>query len=187
MDASMRSGCSPEGHVEACIERFKDEKPVAAAAPVSAGTKPSAAGAPAAEPRTVEDAILKGLKEETASITRNLLTSMDAMALINEKIIPALDLVGAKYETGELFLPQLINAANAACTGLDLIKERLTERGAGIDKGEDHSCCGEGGIPRHRQKHGEGGAGKLRMQVIDLGKRCGSVCHRGEGDGRVYA
>ncbi len=154
---------------EAYIERFKDEKPVAAA-PVSAGTKPSAAGAPAAEPRTVEDAILKGLKEETASITRKLLTSMDAMALINEKIIPALDLVGAKYETGELFLPQLINAANAACAGLDLIKERLAEKGTSIDKEKIILATVKGDIHDIGKNIVKVVLENYGYQVIDLGR-----------------
>jgi 5-methyltetrahydrofolate--homocysteine methyltransferase len=86
------------------------------------------------EARSLEDAILRGLKEEAASITGALLAEMDGMALINERIIPALDLVGAKYETGELFLPQLINAANAACAGLDLIKSQLSAAGDTIQK-----------------------------------------------------
>jgi 5-methyltetrahydrofolate--homocysteine methyltransferase len=96
------------------------------------GVSGTAAGG--AEARTLEDAILRGLKEEAASITGALLAEMDGMALINERIIPALDLVGAKYETGELFLPQLINAANAACAGLDLIKSQLSAAGDTIQK-----------------------------------------------------
>lgn len=49
--------------------------------------------------------------------------------MINDLLIPALDLVGEKYEKNEIFLPQLINAANAACEGFEIIKTRIAERG----------------------------------------------------------
>ena len=48
--------------------------------------------------------------------------------MINRELIPALDVVGEKYERQEIFLPQMINSANAACAGFDLIKERIAQR-----------------------------------------------------------
>ncbi|MCD8151930.1 MAG: homocysteine S-methyltransferase family protein [Clostridiales bacterium] len=78
---------------------------------------------------TVEDAVLKGLKQETKDLTAKLLETMDELDVINTKLIPALDVVGEKYEKQQIFLPQLINSANAACAGFDLIKERIAKRG----------------------------------------------------------
>ena len=45
--------------------------------------------------------------------------------------------MGELYEKQEIFLPQLINAANAACGGFDVIKERLAKTGpASVSKGK---------------------------------------------------
>ena len=52
-------------------------------------------------------------------------------------LIPALDRVGEKYEKQEIFLPQLISAANAACEGFELIKARISRRGGeSVSKGK---------------------------------------------------
>lgn len=79
---------------------------------------------------TIGEVITKGLKEETAKLTREALETKAELDVVNELLIPALDLVGEKYEKNEIFLPQLINAANAACEGFEVIKARIAERGA---------------------------------------------------------
>jgi 5-methyltetrahydrofolate--homocysteine methyltransferase len=59
------------------------------------------------------------------------------MDVINALLIPALDRVGELYEQQKIFLPQLINAANAACAGFDVIRERLARSGAqAVSKGK---------------------------------------------------
>ena len=78
---------------------------------------------------SMEDAILRGLGGETARLTVRALMERDELAVINELLIPALDKVGEKYEKQEIFLPQLISAANAACEGFELIKDRIARRG----------------------------------------------------------
>ncbi|MCD8046185.1 MAG: homocysteine S-methyltransferase family protein [Clostridiales bacterium] len=96
---------------------------------------------------TVEDAVLKGLKQETRDLTAKLLETMDELDVINTKLIPALDVVGEKYEKQQIFLPQLINSANAACAGFDLIKERIAKRGGEtVSKGTIIMATVEGDI-----------------------------------------
>ena len=87
---------------------------------------------PAAAPESgmsLDDAILRGLGAETARLTVKALMERDELSVINELLIPALDRVGEKYEKQEIFLPQLISAANAACEGFELIKARIARRG----------------------------------------------------------
>jgi 5-methyltetrahydrofolate--homocysteine methyltransferase len=98
-----------------------------------------AAAAPSAQPgqMTLEAAIGRGLKEETAALTEKALETMAELDVVNQKLIPALDLVGQRYEKQEIFLPQLINAANAACEGFEIIKKRIAQRGEGmVSKGK---------------------------------------------------
>ena len=58
--------------------------------------------------------IIKGLKDEITEVTVEELKNTDAMVLINETIIPALNKVGRDYDSGKIFLPQLIQAAETA-------------------------------------------------------------------------
>ncbi len=78
---------------------------------------------------TLDTAIAKGMKAETAALTEKALDAMGEMDVVNTLLIPALDKVGDRYERGEIFLPQLINAANAACEGFEAVKKRIARRG----------------------------------------------------------
>ncbi|MCR5785211.1 MAG: homocysteine S-methyltransferase family protein [Eubacterium sp.] len=101
----------------------------------------------ASKEMTIEAAVLKGLKEETANLTKKLLETNDELTLINEYLIPALDVVGEKYEKGTIFLPQLINAANAACEGFEIIKTRIANSGGtSVSKGKIVIATVEGDI-----------------------------------------
>lgn len=86
---------------------------------------------------TLADAILRGLRQETAALTARALEENSELEVVNRLLIPALDAVGERYERQELFLPQLIQAANAACEGFELIKKRIAARGAeSVSKGK---------------------------------------------------
>ncbi len=59
------------------------------------------------------------------------------MDIIDEILIPALDQVGAEFEKGTMFLPQLINAAGASQEAFAVIKEQIAKKGgAPVSKGK---------------------------------------------------
>ena len=72
-------------------------------------TKPAAAAA--TTNFTLKDVIIHGLKDEVEKVTKEELKDKEALTVINEVIIPALNIVGKDYETGKIFLPQLIQSA----------------------------------------------------------------------------
>ena len=74
---------------------------------------------------TLGECIEKGLKNQGAELTEKALKETDAQSLINEVLIPALDNVGAGFESGKLFLPQLMRAADAAGACFEVIKETM--------------------------------------------------------------
>lgn len=80
------------------------------------------------------DDILKametGMKADGKRITSELLKDTDAMEIINNMLIPALDVVGDKFEKGTIFLPQLILAADVAKECFEVIKVHLAECGS---------------------------------------------------------
>ncbi|WP_124099035.1 homocysteine S-methyltransferase family protein [Ruminococcus sp. Marseille-P6503] len=77
----------------------------------------------------LDKAIENGLKSEGARITERLLENMDAMDIVNNMLIPALDKTGADFETGKIFLPQLIQSAGAAQSCFEVIKNHLAKSG----------------------------------------------------------
>lgn len=66
--------------------------------------------------------IMTGRKEQMAEATLRLLAEHDPMSVINDVFIPILDLVGAKFERGEFFLPQMMASAEAVKAGFDTIR-----------------------------------------------------------------
>ena len=72
------------------------------------------------------ESIIKGLGESVRRQVKQLLCQMQPEEIINQKLIPALDLVGQEFETGKLFLPQMIQAAQAAQSGFEEIKKVLS-------------------------------------------------------------
>ncbi len=75
---------------------------------------------------TLEYAISSGLREDASRITGELLADHSAEDIINKRLIPCLDDIGTKFESGKLFLPQLILAADTAGVCFDVIKARLS-------------------------------------------------------------
>lgn len=86
----------------------------------------------------VTAAIFGGLKNEGASIVKKLLEDKaDPMKIVNEMLIPALDRVGEDFEKNKIFLPQLIQSANAAQGCFEVIKEYISKSsGTPVSKGK---------------------------------------------------
>lgn len=74
-------------------------------------------------------AMERGLKNEGRKLTGDLLKKCSAMEIINDVLIPALDVIGEKFEKGKIFLPQLILAADVASECFEVIKTQLAESG----------------------------------------------------------
>ena len=79
------------------------------------------------EDRTLKDIIIQGRKEESAPKTLEMLKTVTSMEVVNEHFIPALDIVGDRFESGEIFLPQLIQSAEAVKRAFVIIKDHLEE------------------------------------------------------------
>jgi len=78
---------------------------------------------------TLERAIVKGLKKEAENATRKLLECKKPLEIVNEHIVPALDKVGADYESGRAFLPQLLMSAETATVAFDVVKSEIKGEG----------------------------------------------------------
>ena len=85
---------------------------------------------------TLEDAVARGLKADAARLAKEALEREGELSLVEKRLIPALDRVGADYEAGRAFLPQLLSAAGAAQAVFEVIKTSIAQRGgAPVRKG----------------------------------------------------
>ena len=111
----------------------KDVAPGVVGASPEAGQRPAGSGAVgsgspdgAGDDATPEGQarrlVLTGRKGPMAEVVRGLLAERDAMYVINEVLIPALDEVGEKFEKGVFFLPQLMASAEVAKEGFEAIR-----------------------------------------------------------------
>ena len=119
---------------------------------------------------TLEDAIERGLKEEAKDLTTQILNTKDEHYVLDEVLIPALDRVGNKYDKGELFLPQMIQAAETVKVALNIIKERLSKGNSSSSKGKIIVATVQGDIHDIGKNIVKIMLENYGYEVIDLGK-----------------
>lgn len=68
-------------------------------------------------------AIVKGMKKEAGEKAKMLLENTEPLKVINEYIVPALDMVGTSFEEKKMYLPQLLMSAEAASAAFDEVKK----------------------------------------------------------------
>ena len=95
---------------------------------------PSAVSLPEVSGSQLHHAIVKGLKDQAAQATLQLLKTRDPLSLVQEEIIPALNTVGLGFENKTVYLPQLLMSAEAAKAAFEQIK-------AALPAGESGSKC----------------------------------------------
>lgn len=77
----------------------------------------------------LKTAVIKGIKEDASACAKELLKEIAPLDVINDYIIPALDVVGDGFENNKIFLPQLLMSADAAKSAFDVIKQHLIVSG----------------------------------------------------------
>ena len=116
--------CNHDAHASSFIASYSGWKPGEGSVQVRQG------GGAAA--KTLAEAVLNGDKENVLPLLdAELEKGADPFALVQEKLIPAITEVGARYERREYFLPQLIRAAETMQTAFAHLKPLLeASRGA---------------------------------------------------------
>lgn len=121
--------------------------------------------------RDLYEIITKGIKEEAKESTAKILENKEPLEIINEYIIPALDLVGERYESGQIFLPQLIRSAETVKTSFEVLKERISkDPNSNISKGQIILATVKGDIHDIGKNIVKVLLQSYNYEVIDLGK-----------------
>lgn len=85
---------------------------------------------------TLGNIIIKGLKDKAYSAAKRQLESTKPLDVINNYLVPALDVVGSGFEKGTLFLPQLLMSARAAQVAFEAVGEHMRKNGIAMEKKE---------------------------------------------------
>lgn len=73
-------------------------------------------------------AVLKGEDEQVKALTQGLIDSgKDLLEIINQGLIAGMDVVGARFKKGEMFVPEVLMAARAMSVGINLVKPHIAE------------------------------------------------------------
>lgn len=123
---AYNSYCALRGYDIACENYINAYSQTTVDADSSASNKTSAL--------SLKDCVIKGLKEQARAAANELCTSAEALEIINNELIPALDHVGKLFESGKLYLPQLLMSADAARLAFDSIKTHLSQHGIQQEK-----------------------------------------------------
>jgi 5-methyltetrahydrofolate--homocysteine methyltransferase len=124
---------------------------------------------PTPELEKLYEAILTGDANMAVEITQEAVAAdLNPQDLVIERMIPAMDEVGRRFEAGEFFVPELLISGRAMKGALDILRPLLAERGIepagriviGTVKGDLHDI-GKGLVASML----EGGG----FEVIDLG------------------
>ncbi|MBQ8447658.1 MAG: homocysteine S-methyltransferase family protein [Clostridia bacterium] len=96
-------------------------------------TAGAAAPAPKTEGRSgkteLQNAIIKGLREKAALLTKELLKESAPLDIVQGEIIPSLDIIGKGFEEKTVYLPALLISAEAAKCAFEEIKAFVTAKG----------------------------------------------------------
>lgn len=82
---------------------------------------------PGEEKKDLQEAIVRGMKERAAQLAAALLPETDPLTLIQEHLVPALDIVGKGFEEKRVYLPQLLMSAEAASAAFEEVKKALPQ------------------------------------------------------------
>ncbi|MBU4482666.1 MAG: corrinoid protein [Actinobacteria bacterium] len=77
------------------------------------------------------DSIIKGDNVKSKEIARKLVDEgVPAGEILNDGLMPGMDVVGKKFKANEFYIPEVLIAARAMHAAMDIIKPLLSESGA---------------------------------------------------------
>lgn len=82
----------------------------------------------------LKQAIIEGDGEKLTQLVQGAIDKTDPLAMIEKGMMPGMTEIGDKFSTGEVFLPELLMAAEAFQAAMKIIKPRLEASGASIKK-----------------------------------------------------
>ena len=105
-----------------CADYISAAEGFAVASPVAA---PLSVKTDAAGETELQQAVIKGNRNKAAALTKELICHRSPLDVVNEEVIPALNKVGEGFESGRIYLPQLLMSAEAAKAAFEVVKASM--------------------------------------------------------------
>lgn len=122
-------------------------------------------------PLTLEEAVIRGNKDAVIGLVEaELARGADPFVLVRERLIPAINEVGARYERKEYFLPQLLRSAETMQTAFARVKPLLEKEQGGNERPVIMLATVEGDIHDIGKNIVALLLGNHGYDVVDLGK-----------------
>ena len=138
---------------------------------ISRNAAPAETAAPAAAAGPdLGTAIERGLTAEARALAEEKIRSVPGLEIIDKDLVPALDRVGKGYETGDLFLPQLLRAADAASAVFEVLRANMAKGSADADKGTIILATVQGDIHDIGKNIVKALLSNYGYRVVDLGR-----------------
>jgi len=78
----------------------------------------------------LKQAVLSGDEERAAELTQKALSEgMEPAKILNEALVPAMDVVGKEYEEGKRYIPEMLISAEAMKAAMEVLRPKLVETG----------------------------------------------------------
>lgn len=84
----------------------------------------------------LKNAIIRGFGDRASELAVELLKTEEPLEVINRYIIPALEEVGARFESGKIYLPALLASAEAASAAFTEAKRYISSSDGSVSAGE---------------------------------------------------
>lgn len=79
----------------------------------------------------ISSAVQRGRKKEVKPLVQQALEEgVEPSSILNKGLVPAMDVIGERFSAGEVFVPEMLIAARAMATGVEVLKPYLAEEGA---------------------------------------------------------
>ena len=76
----------------------------------------------------ITSSIIEGDPDKTVALTQEALQAkLEPMTIINQGLVPGMDIVGEKFASGEFFLPNIVIAGSAMQQAMTLLEPKLKE------------------------------------------------------------
>ena len=95
----------------------------------------------------LQELVISGQKDKVKDVVNSLLGSGKApMEIISDGLVGGMSVVGGKFKSGEMFIPEVIASAHAMKEGTDILKPMVVGEESSFDKGKVLVATVEGDI-----------------------------------------
>ena len=81
--------------------------------------------------KSLSDSIISGDIKQSRKITQKLISKeVDVTVILNEGLFPGMDVIGKQFKENEIYIPDVLVAAEAMRVAMDILRPLLTKSGA---------------------------------------------------------